>query len=77
MKQPQQVLGLKRGLTLPLLVFYGVGVTVGAGIFTAVNLSLYLIGNQIGSPPRLKSWRFFGLVGAVVSVSLIYFALLG
>lgn len=44
-------------------------------IFTAVNLSLFFIGTQTGAPIRLKRWRYFGLLGAAVSASLIYFAL--
>lgn len=37
---------LKRTLTLPLLVFYGVGVTVGAGIFALIGEILGVSGNQ-------------------------------
>lgn len=40
--QPQN---LRRTLTLPLLVFYGVGVTVGAGIFALVGEILGLAGD--------------------------------
>lgn len=38
--------GLKRTLTLPLLVFYGVGVTIGAGIFALIGEILGVSGNQ-------------------------------
>lgn len=37
---------LKRTLTLPLLVFYGVGVTIGAGIFALIGEILDVSGNQ-------------------------------
>lgn len=37
---------LRRSLTLPWLVFYGVGVTVGAGIFALVGEILGLAGDQ-------------------------------
>ncbi|MCB1457412.1 MAG: amino acid permease, partial [Nitratireductor sp.] len=36
---------LNRILTLPLLVFYGVGVTVGAGIFALIGEILLVSGN--------------------------------
>jgi amino acid transporter len=38
--------GLERTLSLPLLVFYGLGVTVGAGIFALVGEILGLAGDQ-------------------------------
>ncbi|MAW88606.1 MAG: amino acid permease [Phyllobacteriaceae bacterium] len=37
---------LRRTLTLPLLVFYGVGVTVGAGIFALIGEILSLAGDK-------------------------------
>ena len=37
---------LKRTLTLPLLVFYGVGVTIGAGIFALIGEILGVSGDQ-------------------------------
>ena len=37
---------LRRTLTLPLLVFYGVGVTVGAGIFALIGEILAIAGDQ-------------------------------
>ncbi len=37
---------MRRTLTLPLLVFYGVGVTVGAGIFALIGEILDVSGNQ-------------------------------
>lgn len=43
---PAVTSGLKRTLTLPLLVFYGIGVTVGAGIFALIGEILSVSGNQ-------------------------------
>ena len=37
---------LRRTLSLPMLVFYGVGVTVGAGIFALIGEILVLAGDQ-------------------------------
>ena len=37
---------LKRTLTLPLLVFYGVGVTIGAGIFALIGEIMGVSGDQ-------------------------------
>ncbi len=37
---------LKRTLTLPLLIFYGVGVTIGAGIFALIGEILGVSGDQ-------------------------------
>lgn len=42
-------------------------------IFSAVNISLYLIGRREDAPVRLKKWRYLGLVGAAVSFFLVYF----
>lgn len=42
----QQPAKLKRTLTLPLLVFYGVGVTIGAGIFALIGEILAVSGDQ-------------------------------
>lgn len=43
-------------------------------IFAAVNLSLYFIGFRGDATPLIKKWRHFGLIGAMLSLSLIYFA---
>ena len=37
---------LRRTLTTPLLVFYGIGVTIGAGIFALIGEVLHLAGDQ-------------------------------
>ncbi len=42
----EQPVSLHRRLTLPLLVFYGVGVTIGAGIFALIGEVVRTAGNQ-------------------------------
>lgn len=56
--------GLRRTLTLPWLVFYGVGVTVGAGIFALVGEILELAGDQ--AP---LAFLTAGLIAAVTGVA--------
>jgi APA family basic amino acid/polyamine antiporter len=46
MSEGESSTSLRRTLTLPWLVFYGVGVTVGAGIFALVGEILGLAGDQ-------------------------------
>lgn len=55
---------LRRTLTLPWLVFYGVGVTIGAGIFA-------LIGELIGSSGRRAPLAFLvaGVIAGVTGIS--------
>lgn len=55
---------LKRTLTLPWLVFYGVGVTVGAGIFALIGEILALAGDH--AP---LSFLLAGLIAGVTGVS--------
>ncbi|QDG78139.1 APC family permease [Labrenzia sp. PHM005] len=55
---------LKRTLTLPLLVFYGVGVTVGAGIFALIGEVLALAGDQ--AP---LSFLLAGMIAGVTGIS--------
>ena len=45
-EQPAESQGLRRSLGLPLLVFYGVGVTVGAGIFALIGDVLRIVGDH-------------------------------
>ena len=45
-EQPAESPGLRRSLGLPLLVFYGVGVTVGAGIFALIGEVLGVAGDH-------------------------------
>ncbi len=44
-------------------------------IFTLVNVSLFLIGRRRQAPPRLRRWRWTGLLGAAFSLALIAFEL--
>jgi basic amino acid/polyamine antiporter, APA family len=55
---------LRRTLTLPWLVFYGVGVTVGAGIFALVGEILGLAGDQ--AP---LAFLVAGLIAAITGVA--------
>ncbi len=55
---------LRRTLTLPLLVFYGVGVTIGAGIFALVGEILAIAGDR--AP---QSFLLAGLIAALTGVS--------
>jgi APA family basic amino acid/polyamine antiporter len=59
---------LRRALTLPWLVFYGVGVTVGAGIFALIGEILALAGDH--SPLS------FLVAGLIAGVSAVSYALL-
>jgi amino acid transporter len=60
--------GLRRVLSLPWLVFYGVGVTVGAGIFA-------LIGDIIGLAGDHAPWSF-AVAGVVAGFTALSFAAL-
>ncbi len=55
---------LDRTLTLPLLVFYGVGVTIGAGIFALVGEILGLAGDH--AP---QSFLLAGVIAALTGLS--------
>ncbi|WP_417684192.1 APC family permease [Roseibium sp.] len=55
---------LRRSLTLPWLVFYGVGVTVGAGIFALIGEILILAGDK--AP---LSFLLAGLIAGITGVS--------
>ncbi|POF28896.1 APC family permease [Roseibium marinum] len=59
---------LKRTLTLPWLVFYGVGVTIGAGIFALIGEVLALAGDQ--APLS------FLLAGTIAGITGISYAVL-
>lgn len=39
-------------------------------IFAAVNASLYLIGARPGAPEKLRRWRWWGMLGAFISLGL-------
>lgn len=61
-------IGLRRVLSLPWLVFYGVGVTIGAGIFA-------LIGDVIGVAGDHAPWAFL-VAGAVAAFTAFSYAAL-
>ncbi len=58
------------GLFVPLLQLAELTSFVMLLIFTAVNLSLFLIGRRADAPAKLRRWRWWGLGGAVVSLGL-------
>jgi amino acid transporter len=61
--------GLRRALGLPLLVFYGVGVTIGAGIFALTAEIVAVAGDQ--APLA------FIVAGAVAGMTAVSYAVLG
>ena len=58
------------GLFVPLLRLAEMTSLIMLLIFTTVNLSLFLIGRRAGAPARLRQWRYWGLLGAGVSLAL-------
>ena len=60
---------LRRSLTLPWLVFYGMGVTVGAGIFALVGEVLGLSGDH-----ALYAFLVAGLVAGITGFSYVLLA---
>jgi APA family basic amino acid/polyamine antiporter len=58
------------GLLVPLLSLAELTSFVVLLVFAAVNFSLFLIGRREGAQPRLRRWRYFGLLGAVLSLAL-------
>lgn len=58
------------GLFFPLLRLAEMTSLIMLLIFTTVNLSLFLIGRRAGAPARLRQWRYWGLLGAGVSLAL-------
>jgi amino acid transporter len=59
------------GLFVPLLQLAELTSLVMLVVFATVNLSLFLIGRRAGAAPRLVRWRYWGLLGAAVSLALI------
>lgn len=59
------------GLTVPLVQLAATTSLIILMIFTAVNLSLFLLGRRQAAPQRLRTWRYWGLAGAVISLALI------
>ncbi len=66
--KPVEPAKLQRTITLPLLVFYGLGVTVGAGIFALIGEILSLAGN--------KAPLSFLLAGIIAGATGLSYALL-
>ena len=60
---------LRRSLTLPWLVFYGVGVTVGAGIFALIGEVLALSGDH-----AMYAFLVAGLVAGITGFSYVLLA---
>jgi APA family basic amino acid/polyamine antiporter len=60
---------LRRSLTLPWLVFYGVGVTVGAGIFALIGEVFAMSGDQI-----VYAFLLAGLVAGITGYSYVLLA---
>ncbi len=58
--------GLARTISLPMLVFYGIGVTVGAGIFA-------LVGEIVGIAGRRAPWSFL-VAGAIAGLTGLCYA---
>lgn len=61
--------GLKRAISLPMLIFYGIGVTIGAGIFA-------LSGEVIAVSGNLAPWSFVvaGIIAGLTAVSYALFS---
>ncbi|MCB1449137.1 MAG: amino acid permease [Nitratireductor sp.] len=62
MEQPVSTPTLSRVLTLPLLVFYGVGVTVGAGIFALIG-EILLVSGDLAPAAFLLAGVIAGMTG--------------
>jgi basic amino acid/polyamine antiporter, APA family len=58
-------------LFVPLLRLAELTSLVMLLIFTAVNVSLVVIGRSPDAPPRLKRWRWWGVPGAAISLALV------
>lgn len=64
MSESQEPVVLRRALNLPLLVFYGVGVTIGAGIFALIGEIVRLAGDM--AP---MAFLLAGLIAGATGVS--------
>jgi basic amino acid/polyamine antiporter, APA family len=61
---------LALALFVPLLQLASLTSFIMLLIFTSVNASLYIIGVRPGVPAKLRRWRWWGVVGAVISLGL-------
>jgi amino acid transporter len=59
------------GLVFPLLQLAELTSFIMLAVFTLVNASLFLIGRRSGADPRLRSGRWLGLIGALVTAGLL------
>lgn len=59
------------GLVFPLLQLAELTSFIMLAVFTLVNASLFLIGRRNGVDPRLRSGRWLGLIGALVTAGLL------
>jgi amino acid transporter len=57
-------------LFVPLLRLAELTSLVMLLVFAAVNASLYLIGCKRHAPPRLRTWRWWGTAGCIISLAL-------
>lgn len=64
MKQSKPVVTLRRVLSLPLLIFYGLGVTIGAGIFALIGEILGIAGDAAPA-----AFLLAGLIAGTTGVS--------
>ena len=62
---------LALALGLPLISLAQATSFVTLSVFTLVNLALFKIGSQPGAELSLYRWRYWGLVGAALSVALL------
>lgn len=58
-------------LLMPLVQLAELTSLVMLLIFTAVNLSLIVIGGKPGAPERLRRWRWWGVPGAGIALGLV------
>jgi amino acid transporter len=64
-------------LLVPFLSLAELTSLVILAVFAAVNLSLFLIGRTADSHARLRRWRWWGAIGALISAGLIFAQVLG
>jgi basic amino acid/polyamine antiporter, APA family len=61
---------LALALFVPFLQLAGLTSFIMLLIFIAVNASLYIIGARPGAPAKLRRWRWWGVLGAAISMGL-------
>ena len=58
-------------LSLPLVHLAQATSIVTLSVFTLVNLALWQIGSRANAPVRLRRWRLWGVLGALMSAGLL------